>query len=395
MDEISFRSTKKLDQEMSIFDIILRLRVFWFARRVLIIVLILGGVTLGFIGQIFFNPWTLQLNIRNLDGIFESTSLRNILLGLKSVQIAELETLNDPIVAKKVLAKLEATNWIEQNIVPEYSVSKADMRSSGLPDQALQALGADSKIIYLGIKIINSDAAEAEREARLIADLVERLQAREQLVGFLSSQLVASRSDYLNAVSHSAEARSEFANTELHLALANKVSEKLTADEKVSLSGQVMAQNQLSTGSSDAVFLPLDRQLLGLQITHGLQGAKIDLWVFKQGLYSHLTDRLTGAIDKLLIHKFDQKNMEALADTSYWAYSEIPELTSKPSNIWMKQYAIDTLEGINYQIKTVEQRFNRLKNTPYLITVKPACTSTTRCTLCLAFSLLSSLMVTG
>jgi hypothetical protein len=372
MDEISLRSTPNLNEDISIFDVILRLRGFWFARRLLIVSLILGGISAGFIGQIFFNPWMVQLNIRNLEGIFELSSLRNILLMLKSVQIDELQALSDPIIAKKVLAKLETTNWMEQNIAPEYSISKTDLKASALPDQAQLALGADTKILYLGIKIMNSDAAEAEKETRLIADLVLRLQIREQLLGFFSNRLATSRSDYLDAVSHLAEARSAFAVTELHLALANKVSEKSNADGKASVPSQVSVQNQLSTGINDTVFLPLDRQLEGLQIADGLQEAAIDLWVFKKGLYNHIADRLTGAIDKLLIHKFDQKTLEMLAGSSYWAYGEFPQLTSKTSNAWMKQYAVDALEAIVYQTKTVEQRFNRLKNTPYLITVKPA-----------------------
>jgi len=372
MDDIFFRSTDNLDQNISIFDVISRLRGFWFSRRLLIVLLIVSGFALGLIGQIFFNPWVVQLNIRNLDGIFELSSLRNILLALKSVQSDELQTLSDPIVAKKVLQKFETTNWIEQNIAPEYSISKADLRASALPDQAQQALGADSKILYLGIKTMNSDAVEAEKEARLIAEIVERLQIREQLLSLFSGQLVSSRSDILNAVSHLAEARSAFAITELHLALANKVSEKSSANGKARQSSQITVLNQSSTGTSDTVFLPLDQQLDGLQIEDGLQEAKIDIWVFKQSLFRHIADRLSGAIDKLLIHKFDQNNLEVLASSSYWAYGDIPELTSKASNAWMKQYAVDSLDTFVFQTKTVEQRFNQLKNTPYLIIVKPA-----------------------
>ena len=279
MNQINAYHDNTDDDAISLAELLAKLADFWRRRRVIAVALMVAGVMLGGLAAAFLNPWVVQVNVRNIDGFFDLNTLKSVQFSLHTYGLLLSDAAGDPTLAKKVEAKLEANNWIEQNITPEYSISKADLRSSSLPDQAQAVLAQNSQLLFLRVQVTDSDVAEAEKQASLIANLGARLAMREQLLSYLVSQLDLFRKEVTNDNPQLSAARITFAATDRHLALAQDVARKLGSDGMPTSTSQVLMQSQLSAGSGDAVFLPIDRQVSGMEIASGLRQADLDQWL--------------------------------------------------------------------------------------------------------------------
>ena len=363
--------TASLDNDtILLVDILRRLYAFWLSRRLFIIGFILAGLAFGGIAAAFFNPWLVQLNIRNVDDFFDFNSLKSVQSSLRASDKALTETNSDPILAKKVQSKLETPNWIEQNITPEFSVSKAELRSSSLPDQAQTALAEKSQFLFLRIQVTDADATEAEKQGRLIANLTTRLVMKEQFLSFFTQQAATMRREIEQDSKELAVSRENLAAVERQLFLAKGVADRMAENGRSNAPGQVSVQSQLAVGAGETVFFPIDIQVSGLEIQRGMQMANLERWSFRFALHKHLLTHFSGAIDQIVSDQTLQKFMVELSEEAYWRFDQ-PMLSGDASqSVWMADYASDATRNILFQTQSMMQRYGIVANNFYLISLK-------------------------
>jgi hypothetical protein len=336
-------------------------------------VILVSGLALGGIVAEFFNPWVVQLSVRNVDGAFDLNSLKSLQMGLRSLGRAISDEAYEPDIAKKVGLKLEAPNWIEQNVTPEFSVSKSDLRSSNLPDQAQQALGQSAQFTYLTIKVTDGDAFKAEQQAKLIASAASRLSMREQFLDILSRQSRAIQTELEKDTSALPDLRLKLDETDHRLALAKDIAERLPEDARGNSASQFSLRGQGTNGDLDqTIFLPIETQVKGLQIQSGLQEALIDQLSFKVTLHQWLERRISEASSLILADRSMSTYASDLTQSNYWDAAEILNLPANKTDKWKAEYAQSSVQPILSAAQAVLGRFKLLGANSYVIIARPA-----------------------
>jgi hypothetical protein len=359
-------------EDLSMIELILLVRAFISARRIAISVILAGGLALGGLAAVFFYPWVVQLSIRNMDGAFDFNSTKSIQVGLRSLGSELLRHEEPQEIAKKVELKLEAPNWIEQNVTPEFSVSKSDLRSSNLPDQAQQNAGQSSQITYFTIKVTDADAFQAERQAKLIASLVVRYSMREQFIDILTSLRRAVQTDWEKDAAAIPNLQLGLKATSRHLDLAKDVSGNLAAQSQNTKIMQSEFPCQIANGVDQTIYLPIDTQINGLQIQTGLQNALIDQLSFKLAFNHWLEERMSKAIDVILSDTMMSNYADTLTQLNYWDPSGILNQAEHKNDNWKRDYAANSVQAILIRIQGVKNRYKLIDANNYLIIVKPA-----------------------
>jgi hypothetical protein len=354
------------DDEISLLDMLYRFLDFWRARRAAIIACVVIGPILGMGVAVFFNPWSVQLNIRNENGFFSLNDLKSMQTALRDNGPDLLDAANGSETNARLRSKLTAPNWIEQNIVPDLSFSKTDLRSSALPDKAAEAVGQNSQLLYLQVNITDADANEARNEARILGDLCLRLTLRDQIKGFLLGQVANLDAERAKLEASLPGAIIGFETVDRHLNLARDLQTKYPADRPELRAAQLSISNLVGSGADQIKYLPLETQLSGLEIEQGLRKTELEQLSFRIKVNEYLFPLASKALVDVASDPTAFAYLDRLQSPAYWKGPESASDTEE----WKKEYRSSILNTLLFDQKALIDRYRIVASSPRLVTEK-------------------------
>ena len=355
------------NHDISLIDIILKIKTFLKKRKTTILTIILLNLSIICTVYYVFNPWQIKLSISNINNIFDPNSSKSLLRDLRAYSRSIISRDKQKDIADSVITKLETPNWIERNIANELTLSKSDMRTADLPEQAQTALSAKSGTAYLTITIVDNDKIMAENQAVLIANAILDVKFTEIFKNYILEQSSSVRAERQKIVSELPTHRTNYISTDKHLKVARNLNNQMSQTRENLNANQFSISNQIDTSSNSIYFLPIEKQLSGLEIENKMQELNIDNLTFRLSVTDKIIAIFNSASEELLEKKSALEFAQKFSQDQYWKDNNIDSLLIHDETGWKRSYTYDKINLLKIQAQDYLDQLRFISKNPYII----------------------------
>lgn len=383
------------DGEISLVDTVRSVSRFMKARRNVIFIIWLLSLSIGVLGAFVFNPILVEVRIkndasrieppktesqknenmqndnRNVISFFKLESFRTLQLSL----IAALENRSirnlDAIALERVKLKLKTQNWINENITPEFSISKLDLRSSALPDKAAEVVSQNATLVFLKIANSGPKADEALEEARLMAALCIETALQNQINEFLITQLSNQEAEIKKMTTSMPLVITEITAIEQKLTILKRLKDTYPSDNADQRTTQLTISNMVDSAADQTKFLPLSTQVTGFEIELGIKRSELDQATFKKKAAETFLIKIQQALQMLRNEKNADNSYAMIFDRNYWLTLEKSDGSESAADIIASDYYKSLIEPLRFQLQTLKKRADLIGGQTLFIDERP------------------------
>lgn len=208
-------------------------------------------------GVAIFGTYKAEVIIDNSSRVINFTSWRAWETRLPFLATKILESASLKSEETDQFKQLSSSDWWQKNVIPVYSLSKADTKNLAAVNKELQDAEATS-ILYLKITNTHANKNTAEQNARFAADFIRNGSAYISLKNLLNGY-------ELNSRTKETELHQKITATEVELASMNRKAKGLEELRRRFPGNTDFASNQvIDPKDSGAKYLPISTQLVAI-----------------------------------------------------------------------------------------------------------------------------------